>query len=99
MRPGLYHRSLWWAGASVSAGFLAVLSGWHACAGQFRSADRRGCATQWEGFNDPEGSDLWHGIILVARNPQRAWLKGKSIGLFLSAHREIPLAGLIRCGA
>lgn len=55
--------------------------------------------TQWEGFNDPEGSDLWRDSVLVARKPRRAWFKAKSIGLFQCAQREILLAGLIRCGA
>ncbi len=55
--------------------------------------------TQWEGFNDPEGSDLWRDSVLVARKPRRSWSKGKLLGLFQNLQREILLAGLIRSGA
>ena len=55
--------------------------------------------TQWEGFNDPEGSDLWRDSILVARKPQRSWVKGKAVELFQCLQREVLLAGLIRSGA
>lgn len=55
--------------------------------------------TQWEGFNDPGGSDLWCDSVLVAKKPARSPLNGLAISIFQKIQRRILATALIRSGA
>lgn len=55
--------------------------------------------TQWEGFNDPGGSDLWCDSVLVARKPRRGLVKNLAIGTLQRLQRQILSTSLIRSGA
>lgn len=55
--------------------------------------------TQWNGFNDPGGSDLWCDSVLIARKPHRQLLKHWAIELLQRTQRRLLLLNLIRSGA
>lgn len=55
--------------------------------------------TQWEGFNDPGGSDLWCDSVLIAQKPRRPIFKQLAIDQFQRIQRQLLTVGLIRSGA
>ncbi len=55
--------------------------------------------TQWDGFNDPGGSDLWCDSVLVARKPQRPIHKRWAVQQLQRSQIQLLSVSLIRSGA